>query len=215
MNEQHKATPEQWEVVELCQEKGKIPWLTATCLLELRARVEALEAASRRDGAPVYGAYNEAGELQGVVPASAFPSPASSLVERNPECVANWPDCYEGGYNPHCCRFPKSCSCEVRHEVPESATPTVKDSPPAPAGSPLDQVAVFGAYNATNDREAFVPLPEDERLCISTTAPAGSLVERVGSTALIEVAAWLQIESEGDYSSGLYWAQRLRQEADR
>jgi hypothetical protein len=41
---EHKATPEQWEVVGLCQEEGKIPWPTATCLLELRARVEALEA---------------------------------------------------------------------------------------------------------------------------------------------------------------------------
>ena len=28
-------------------------------------------------------------------------------------CVENWPGCYEGGYDPSCCRFPKSCSCEV------------------------------------------------------------------------------------------------------
>jgi len=28
-------------------------------------------------------------------------------------CVENWPGCYEGGYNPSCCRFPKSCSCDV------------------------------------------------------------------------------------------------------
>jgi hypothetical protein len=26
-------------------------------------------------------------------------------------CVEEWPECYEGGYNPKCCRFPKSCSC--------------------------------------------------------------------------------------------------------
>lgn len=32
---------------------------------------------------------------------------------RNPECVKQWPDCVEGEYNPMCCRFPKSCSCEV------------------------------------------------------------------------------------------------------
>jgi hypothetical protein len=86
MNEQHKAapssgwnaTPEQWADQEIWAASSG----DSSCILELRARVEALEAASRRDGAPVYGAYNEAGELQGVVPASAFPSPAGSLVER-------------------------------------------------------------------------------------------------------------------------------------
>lgn len=29
------------------------------------------------------------------------------------ECVERWPECHEGGYDPRCCRFPKSCSCEV------------------------------------------------------------------------------------------------------
>jgi hypothetical protein len=38
--------------------------------------------------------------------------------ERSPECLAQWPDCYEGGYDPKCCRFPKSCSCEVRRALP-------------------------------------------------------------------------------------------------
>lgn len=28
-------------------------------------------------------------------------------------CVEEWPECSEGDYNPHCCRFPKSCSCTV------------------------------------------------------------------------------------------------------
>ena len=26
-------------------------------------------------------------------------------------CVEAWPDCHTFGYNPACCRFPKSCSC--------------------------------------------------------------------------------------------------------
>jgi hypothetical protein len=47
MTDQHRATPEQWEVVEICREDGKIPWWTATALLELRARIEALEAAQQ------------------------------------------------------------------------------------------------------------------------------------------------------------------------
>ena len=33
------------------------------------------------------------------------------LDGRDPECVARWPECFDGGYDPRCCRFPKSCSC--------------------------------------------------------------------------------------------------------
>lgn len=36
-----------------------------------------------------------------------------STDRRSPECVEAWPDCAPGEYNPACCRFPKSCSCEV------------------------------------------------------------------------------------------------------
>jgi hypothetical protein len=49
--------------------------------------------------------------------------PAATPDTRNPECVTAWPDCYDGGFDPRCCRFPKSCSCEVR-QPPQ---------PPAPA----------------------------------------------------------------------------------
>ena len=45
MTDQHRATPEQWEHVESCTGMKQIPWATADCLLELRARVEALEVA--------------------------------------------------------------------------------------------------------------------------------------------------------------------------
>jgi len=37
----------------------------------------------------------------------------SEPYRRLRECVDNWPGCYDGGYDPSCCRFPKSCSCEV------------------------------------------------------------------------------------------------------
>lgn len=33
--------------------------------------------------------------------------------KRDPECVQRWPECASGEYNPACCRFPKSCSCDV------------------------------------------------------------------------------------------------------
>ena len=103
---EHKATPAQWEVVGLCQEQGKIPWATATCLLELRARVEALEAALRvatgnlnpaeqaeLDLVPVadvqVAMHSAAAEARNATmaelraaSAEAQPAPAGSLVER-------------------------------------------------------------------------------------------------------------------------------------
>ena len=32
---------------------------------------------------------------------------------RSPECVKRWPECESGAYDPACCRFPKSCSCNT------------------------------------------------------------------------------------------------------
>jgi len=32
---------------------------------------------------------------------------------KSPECVERWPECEDGAFDPRCCRFPKSCSCEV------------------------------------------------------------------------------------------------------
>jgi hypothetical protein len=31
---------------------------------------------------------------------------------RSPDCIKQWPECESGAYDPRCCRFPKSCSCE-------------------------------------------------------------------------------------------------------
>lgn len=31
-------------------------------------------------------------------------------------CVEAWPECYTFGYDPRCCRFPKSCSATVYDE---------------------------------------------------------------------------------------------------
>lgn len=31
-------------------------------------------------------------------------------------CVERWPECEDSGYDPRCCRFPKSCSCMVYDE---------------------------------------------------------------------------------------------------
>lgn len=49
-----------------------------------------------------------------------FSAPAPAVVpvadDRDPECVERWPECVPDGYDPRCCRFPKSCSCA--HAIP-------------------------------------------------------------------------------------------------
>lgn len=42
-------------------------------------------------------------------PRTPLPTPRRRLRV----CVEAWPECREGEYNPNCCRFPKSCSCDV------------------------------------------------------------------------------------------------------
>ncbi len=39
--------------------------------------------------------------------------PFASPTRRLRACVEVWPDCHAGGYDPSCCRFPKSCSATV------------------------------------------------------------------------------------------------------
>jgi hypothetical protein len=110
MSTPHRATEEQWEIVEICREEGHTPWPTATCLLELRARVEALErevVVDQPEPAPLatdqdlYQLFDQAeptfpdgfraiydlGRQHGAQPApatekSSAPAPAGSLVER-------------------------------------------------------------------------------------------------------------------------------------
>lgn len=36
-----------------------------------------------------------------------------TALVREPDCVAGWPGCVNGEYNPACCRWPKSCSVQM------------------------------------------------------------------------------------------------------
>ena len=57
--------------------------------------------------------------VQGVQPHSEWwqsapvELPAQTPLRRLRACVDAWPDCHTGGYNPSCCRWPKSCSATV------------------------------------------------------------------------------------------------------
>jgi hypothetical protein len=172
MTDQHRANPADWLL-----HAASLDDADSSCILELRDRIEALEATQHAHAdlsrlsdaereqvtqelakpaawrpldiettygseaaadaaqilrAPIVveGTFEHGGEtyrfkakpervdaMTELRAASAEARPAG-LVERDPECVANWPDCYEGGYDPSCCRFPKSCSCEVRRPLP-------------------------------------------------------------------------------------------------
>lgn len=46
------------------------------------------------------------------------PQPMEMVDDRDPDCVKAWPDCFTFGYDPACCRFPKSCSAGVVRMVP-------------------------------------------------------------------------------------------------
>lgn len=49
-------------------------------------------------------------------------------IRRLRECVELWPDCTPDGYDPRCCRFPKSCSCTAYDiaTTPESELESVQ-----------------------------------------------------------------------------------------
>lgn len=45
------------------------------------------------------------------------PATAEVVDERHPECVKAWPECESFGYDPRCCRYPKSCSAGIIRRV--------------------------------------------------------------------------------------------------
>jgi hypothetical protein len=69
MTTPHRATPEHWEHVQISAGmKQQIPWATADCILELRSRIEALEATQH---APTTADARPGGLVERVVEALA------------------------------------------------------------------------------------------------------------------------------------------------
>jgi hypothetical protein len=163
MTKQHKATPEQWAVLE---ETGTS--CMSACILELRARIEALEACDKED-------------------ANCWSAVRASM---------------------HALR--------ARIEALEATQqrPLHQDK--------LDRLIMGSPLDADDGDPIVVP-----------SSPAGSLVDRVAQAlydapntlegvwhtcaraAILEVAAWMRAESEGHLGSGLHFARRLEQEANR
>ena len=136
---------------------------------------------------------------------AADPTPDAAMTSaeagRDPECVAKWPDCYEDGYDPRCCRFPKSCRCSVYQPLPSPVIALDREDP-------------------TPD-----PTTPEPRAASAEAQPAGGLVERVANAisegdepdkwhpeardAIREVAKWLR--SVGNNGS----ADELEQQANQ
>lgn len=61
-------------------------------------------------------------------------------------CVEAWPECHEGGYDPQCCRFPKSCSCDVydpARVTDADLEPSPKSAEPTPERGDEDRVREY------------------------------------------------------------------------
>jgi hypothetical protein len=78
MTKQHRATPEQWEFIELYADSLDAD----ACILELRARIEALEAAQRVRSAP------ESPLVERVADAIAAQATSAGIVNDRPARAA-------------------------------------------------------------------------------------------------------------------------------
>jgi hypothetical protein len=82
MTNQHRATPEQWEAIERCAASSS----AAGGIIELRARIEALEAAQQR---PPHQDKLDGDDGEPIVMPS---SPADSLVDRVAQVINDAPN---------------------------------------------------------------------------------------------------------------------------
>lgn len=73
-------------------------------------------------------------------------------------CVEHWPDCWSDGYDPRCCRFPKSCSCTTYPD----GTPE-EHLEPAPIEISPGAFMVVTEHLPANALETFVRARLDER----------------------------------------------------
>ena len=99
------AAPEAGEVAELVDRLG---WIAA----------QLGDIGWSDDSASVACAATLLQQLAAPAPA-VVPVPVAD--DRDPECVARWPECVPDGYDPRCCRFPKSCSCAHAIPLPQAA----------------------------------------------------------------------------------------------
>jgi hypothetical protein len=212
MTKQHKATPEQWETIEQYADTSD-PY---SCFLELRARIEALEATQH---AHVDTSHLTEAERKQIREELARPATFAELLMPPPRTTTTVP-------------------LFTAEEVARIVAPTVKDSLTDPAGSLVDRTATDAelcqVYNDAPDHcvsalRAVYDLGRQHGVAPIRSGPESPLVERVADAiaaqatsagivndrparaAILEVAAWLR--EQGTPASD--WAMRLESEANR
>jgi hypothetical protein len=198
-SKQHKATPVQWE------DAGAFASATRACLLELRARIEALEACDKED-ANCWSAVRasmhalrervEALETDQLEQAKSIRFYTDAIIRRV--------EALEAAQPPHQDKLDRLIALDA-----DDRDPIVVPSPPA--GSLVERNPECLANSSAS----------------LTSSPAGSLVERVAEglpcqdacqarAAILEVAAWLTENYASDaYVVGPPPHQMLRNEANR
>jgi hypothetical protein len=92
MTKQHRATPEQWETIEQWAEDS----IYSACFIELRARIEALEAAQPPQDKLDRLIALDADDGDPIVMPS---SPSGSLIDRVAQALYDAPNTLEGGWH--------------------------------------------------------------------------------------------------------------------
>jgi hypothetical protein len=193
MSTPHRATEEQWEVVEICREQGHTPWPTATCLLELRSRVEALERRCEvqlRHLSDLAGLHDRlAGSVRLLEREVVVdqPEPEPSPVATDDKLYNMFSEHRDMG------AALRAIYDLGRHHGAQSATPPPPEPPPAPP------------WWGDGQPKCSSPLVDEVAECIT---PSGEPLRRGWACdAITEAADWL--EKRGNISS----AEDLRREA--
>jgi hypothetical protein len=181
MTKQHRVTPEQWESIELYADDN----LYDACLLELRARIEALEAGQQPlvNYAPVKPEYRD--KLDRLIEQYRSNSQHFTLVDR----VATDAEL-----------------CQVYNDAPEhSFGPALR--------AVYDLGRQHGAVPIRSGPES--PLVERVADAIAAQATSAGIVnDRPARAAILEVAKWMRTQDDLLLCYGLDWATRVEQEAN-
>jgi hypothetical protein len=219
MDPNYRASEEQWAKIK---EYGRDPHFTgASCILELRARIEALEAAQQPDQITYEPRWHMLSEEEPQIGDHCIyqfhPSQLHQL-DTYPSLLHTygaWRDestehIYRKGFWAPCSGLfvgdPRRISWRLAmpHEIPPQqpadhiAGASKMVSPPAPAGELVERVKLIIAKTVAGEKFAVVE-PE------SWNGEARA--------AIREVAAWLSEHTDDDAAA--YWAARLDQEANR
>jgi hypothetical protein len=137
MTNQHRATPEQWvRLDKWSTEDISLRTVGAfSCLLELCARIEALEAAAKEFSETIRAALDRWGNSQGILDSSPQPVPVSERLPEPEDCDAEgrcWvgyavpKDDLETEYNPswELCKFHPPDEVWLPHWALPRPTPT-------------------------------------------------------------------------------------------